>query len=63
MSADNWTTCPRCDPNGDEDEKSSFREDYEFYGAESGTISWDYSGYCRECELQVTFTGERKFFP
>ena len=58
MSADNWTECPRC-----ESEDTTFREDYEFYGAETGTVSYTYSGYCRECELLVTFEGERKFYP
>lgn len=33
----------------------TFREDYEFYGVESGTVSYDYSGYCDVCELSLSF--------
>lgn len=33
----------------------TFREDYEFYGAESGTVTASYSGGCRECGLSLDF--------
>ena len=36
-------------------EDGTFREDYEFYGAETGTVTASYSGYCTVCGLSVTF--------
>lgn len=93
MSADNWTTCPRCVARGRDkadkelvdvmalygkipvrefDEKraalsvfvpsDTFREDYEFYGGETGEVTYSYSGHCTECGLGVDFTGERRFW-
>jgi len=50
MSADNWTTCPRC-----KDPKESFREDYEIYGADEGTVTVSYSGSCTKCRLSLSF--------
>lgn len=34
----------------------TFREDYEIYGAETGSITVSYSGECRECGLRLSFT-------
>ncbi len=44
------------------DFKSTFREDYEFYGAEEGTIEYAYSGHCSDCSLSVEFKGEHPFW-
>lgn len=56
MSADNWTTCPRCGAEG-----KSFREDYEI-GVEDGVLFIDYRGNCSVrhggCNLKVKFTHE-----
>lgn len=34
---------------------ATFREDYEIYGAETGTVTVSYSGSCRECGLGLSF--------
>lgn len=34
----------------------TFREDYEIYGAETGTVTVSYSGFCSECGLKLKFT-------
>jgi hypothetical protein len=34
----------------------TFREDYEIYGAETGTVTVSYSGECTECHLKLSFT-------
>lgn len=41
----------------------TFREDYEIYGAEDGTIIVSYSGHCQNCNLGLDFKDERPFFP
>jgi hypothetical protein len=41
---------------------NTFREDYEFYGAEEGTVYIRYSGYCKICTLQVRVSEELDFF-
>lgn len=35
---------------------ATFREDYEIYGAESGTVTVSYGGSCAECGLNLSFT-------
>lgn len=60
MSADNWAYCPRCQKEEDrnlrdEYERPEFREDYEIYGAESGTVCISYSGRCNSCGLSVSW--------
>ena len=35
---------------------ASFREDYEFYGAEDGSVVASYSGCCVHCGLSLSFT-------
>jgi hypothetical protein len=37
----------------------TFREDYEIYGAATGTVKVDYSGTCSACGLELSFTDER----
>ena len=36
----------------------SFREDYEVYGASSGTVTVRYSGICTACGLSLSFEHE-----
>lgn len=54
MSADNWAECPRCVANLDADART-FREDYEIYGAETGTVTVSYRGECQRCNLLLEF--------
>lgn len=97
MSADSWTTCPRCKASREATNESkieaimatygkispmewenarvsidailtdklreTFREDYEFYGADSGTVIASYSGKCSTCGLAVHFDHRVTFFP
>lgn len=95
MSADNWTTCPKCveqekkrydseakelsdsygkissdhfieatknfpifEPGG-----STFREYYEFYGADTGTLKMTYNGVCQVCGLSLILEKEYEFYP
>jgi hypothetical protein len=39
----------------EESDYRTFREDYEFYGAETGTIEVSYSGHCGACGLGLDF--------
>lgn len=41
---------------------ATFREDYEFYGAEEGTVHARYSGSCTECGLRVSLDVDKKFY-
>jgi hypothetical protein len=36
----------------------TFREDYEIYGAETGTVTVSYGGTCSQCGLELSFTEE-----
>jgi hypothetical protein len=47
----------------DPEEYRTFREDYEFYGAEEGEITADYSGHCSKCALGLDFKEARRFYP
>lgn len=38
----------------------TFREDYEIYGAATGTVSVCYSGHCDRCGLTLNIKEERK---
>lgn len=40
--------------------RPTFREDYEFSGAETGTVDIDYSGACTECGLSLSFSDRRE---
>lgn len=40
--------------------EQNFREDWEIYGAETGTVHVDYSGNCTECGLHLHFTHEHE---
>ncbi len=45
-----------------EEDYYTFREDYEFYGADEGVIKWQYSGSCTECGLSASESGEFPFY-
>ena len=59
MSADNWAICPNSHSHtgNPDDEDETFREDYEFYGAETGTLHISYSGHCSvpTCKAGLNF--------
>lgn len=42
---------------------ATFRENYEFYGAMSGTVHYNYRGSCTRCGLSTEITGEKTFWP
>lgn len=46
----------------DESRTCTFREDYEIYGAKTGTVTVSYSGNCKECGLEVNFKYEHPFY-
>lgn len=50
-------------PQLDPEQFRTFREDYEFYGAEAGEVVADYSGHCSKCGLGIDFQEHRKFWP
>jgi hypothetical protein len=39
---------------------ANFREDYEIYGAESGSVTVSYSGSCEDCGLSLHFQEEHE---
>lgn len=43
----------------DPEDFRNFREDYEIYGAETGTVEVSYSGHCGTCGLGLDFTDKR----
>lgn len=49
--------------NHDESRTCTFREDYEIYGANEGTVYVSYSGFCKECKTTVKFKVTFPFFP
>jgi len=66
VSASNWDICPQCKEQyggilGDE-ECRTFREDYEIYDADTGTVKVTYQGYCQSCGLSISFKHERTFY-
>jgi len=97
MSADNWTTCPKCEDvrsriiekaearaassygsvSVEEFDrlrkeaaelrssplKQTFREDYEFVGADGGEVLAIYSGGCATCGIKVKFEHGVRFYP
>lgn len=99
MSADNWTTCPKCLAQAQSrragrekeiesaygtvpleefktlqeavsatnkvnpDDYESLREDYEIFGARTGTVSISYRGSCSNCGLLIDFKYNRPFYP
>lgn len=43
--------------------EATFREDYEFWGAEEGTVHASYRGTCTGCGLRVELRTEKTFWP
>lgn len=41
----------------------TFREDYEIYGASSGTVMVSYSGSCTKCGLSIDFKEPHRLWP
>lgn len=41
----------------------TFREDYEFHGASTGTVTTDYGGECSACGLTARLKHEVLFYP
>lgn len=50
------------DANNAYSKYATFREDYEFYGAENGTLEISYSGQCTKCGLKLQFREEKEFY-
>src|SRR5687768_2812887 len=50
------------DSTPNEEKFRTFREDYAFYGANTGEIIAEYSGHCTVCDLSVELKAERKFW-
>ena len=46
----------------DAEKLRTFREDYEFYGAEDGQVTASYSGRCSECKTGLNFEETRGFY-
>mgnify|MGYP001563408306 CR=1 FL=1 len=46
----------------DEESLRTYREDYEFYGAEDGVITASYSGHCDKCKVGLDFEEKRGFY-
>jgi len=44
----------------DERELTTFREDYEIYGAEDGVVYVSYSGHCQKCPAGLDFKFARE---
>lgn len=42
---------------------TTFREDYEFYGASWGEVHATYKGDCSQCSLHVELKTSKKFWP
>lgn len=50
-------------PTFDPEDYRTFKEYYEFYGAEEGEVQASYGGSCTECGLQAELTASEKFWP
>lgn len=44
------------------DRDNTFREDYEFFGAETGTITVSYHGQCTICGLECSIEEQHPFY-
>lgn len=47
----------------DPEDYRTLREDYEFSGAEEGTVEADYSCCCSKCGLGTSFNASKQFWP
>lgn len=46
----------------DPEQFRTFREDYEFWGAEDGKVGASYKGRCQTCDLSAGFEREKVFY-
>lgn len=53
----------RADADIDMDKITTFREDYEFWGADEGVVHVSYSGHCGVCGTKCNFKEEHLFYP
>ncbi len=49
-------------PSVDPDDFYTFREDYEFWGAETGEVQVSYRGACNVCGLSATIETSNRFW-
>jgi hypothetical protein len=66
VSADNWTACPQCKRNQQQEQDLSerdytFREDYEI-GLFNDELFISYTGECQDCGFRVTFKHTKSVF-
>lgn len=47
----------------DPEDFRTFREDYEFYGADEGEVHARYSGGCTKCTLRTSLKANKRFGP
>jgi hypothetical protein len=47
-------------PDPEDEQYQTFREDYEIWGASTGTVKVDYSGHCDKCNTGLDFEFERE---
>jgi hypothetical protein len=60
VSADEYLELMAAVPKLPERADSTFREDYEIYGAASGVVKVSYGGHCMVCDLDLQFTHEHR---
>lgn len=46
----------------DAEDFRTFREDYEFYGADEGEVHASYKGSCSKCDLSAELSESRRFY-
>ena len=66
LDPESWLEFKRCtELDIDEIERSeqTWREQFEFFGAESGVLKVSYSAYCTVCKLKLEFKQEHPFYP
>lgn len=56
MSADRWSTCPKCKHK----EEETLRQDWELYLDEDGKFSVEFSASCRKCGFSYKFKHSEK---
>lgn len=57
MSADQRSDCPACGSI------RTFREDWDIYGADTGTVTISYRGGCAQCGVTCEFEHDVRFWP
>lgn len=62
MPVDEYEALSKAAEAFDEERFRTFREEWEFFDASTGTVKMSYGGECDRCGLSVTFDGEKKFY-